>query len=605
MTTITGNGLNFVLCLLRRPGLIFFYIAVTVLAVPFCTFLLITSGPANVSDNISLQQQIAQLKERLRHAKMLSQERLRDITSLRQSFDHVLQSSGLQNLALRSQQQQNAGSIYLGRGTLWQQKRHAIPFSTGTFQFRRDRGGDIDEGLDLQLPSLHHYLPHLMNNFNGLQPALKIAGSRTGVTIVMGIPTVRRPIDSYLLPTLENLIENMDEKEREDAVIIVCIAEVDKNYVKFQIEEIQNKFQKHLDSGLLEVIAPPEGYYPDFKNLRNTLGDPVERVRWRTKQNLDYAYLMMYAQAKGTFYVQLEDDILTKPHYLTIMKNFAFKKLRENREWIILDFCQLGFIGKMFKAVDLSKLVTFFAIFHNDKPVDWLLDHMIQTKVCRFDRDSKDCRKQKDNVWIHYRPSLFQHVGTHSSLRGKVQKLTDKQFGKSLTRYPHKNPPAVLRTTLKPYGQHTLSRAYRGETYFWALVPGKGDNITFHFSPPVLIERYFFKSGSSDHPDDILTNASVQIRPAVPPKIPELIPYPSTSDRFLVVGSFSDQSGITEGSIIPTVGLVRTLRIRFEEDGDHWISLSEIVIEAAPLQALMASVYNISYIFGMNSSSIP
>lgn len=27
--------------------------------------------------------------------------------------------------------------------------------------------------------------------------------------------------------------------------------------------------------------------------------------RWRTKQNLDYAYLMMYAQAKGTFYVQV------------------------------------------------------------------------------------------------------------------------------------------------------------------------------------------------------------------------------------------------------------------------------------------------------------
>lgn len=39
------------------------------------------------------------------------------------------------------------------------------------------------------------------------------------------------------------------------------------------------RFQKHLDSGLLEVIAPPEGYYPDFNNLRNTLGDTVERVR--------------------------------------------------------------------------------------------------------------------------------------------------------------------------------------------------------------------------------------------------------------------------------------------------------------------------------------
>ena len=39
------------------------------------------------------------------------------------------------------------------------------------------------------------------------------------------------------------------------------------------------RFQKHIDTGLLEVIAPSEGYYPDFNNLRNTLGDPVERVR--------------------------------------------------------------------------------------------------------------------------------------------------------------------------------------------------------------------------------------------------------------------------------------------------------------------------------------
>ncbi|XP_055934090.1 alpha-1,3-mannosyl-glycoprotein 4-beta-N-acetylglucosaminyltransferase A-like [Argiope bruennichi] len=577
--------------LLRRSMMTSFYLAIILLAVPFCIIMLLTKGPASVSDNVSLQQQIAQLKERLRHAKMLSQERLRDITSLRQSFDHVLQTSGIHNRG--SSARQNP-SVYLGRGTLWQQQHHVVPYS-GATSTRKER--DFDETLDLQLPSLHHYLPHLLNNFDGLQPAVKIAGSRTGVTMVMGIPTVKRPIESYLIPTLENLIENMDEKEKEDALLIVCIAEIDRDYVKEQTQEIRNRFQKHLDSGLLEVIAPPEGYYPDFNNLRNTLGDTVERVRWRTKQNLDYAYLMMYAQAKGTFYVQLEDDILTKPHYLTIMKNFAFKKLRENKEWIILDFCQLGFIGKMFKAVDLSKLVTFFAIFHNDKPVDWLLDHMIQTKVCRFDRDSKDCRKQKDNVWIHYRPSLFQHVGTHSSLKGKVQKLTDKQFGKTLARYPLRNPKAILRTTLRTYGDHTLSRAYKGETYFWSFMPMKGDNITFHFSPPVLIERYFFRSGCVDHPEDILVNASVQVLPAVTPKFPELIPYPNTSDRFLVVGSFSDTSGVAEGSIIPTVGPVTVLRIHIEEEVDHWVALSEIILEAAPMQALMASVYNISYIF--------
>lgn len=28
-------------------------------------------------------------------------------------------------------------------------------------------------------------------------------------------------------------------------------------------------------------------------------------LRWRTKQNLDFSYLMRYAQDKGTYYIQV------------------------------------------------------------------------------------------------------------------------------------------------------------------------------------------------------------------------------------------------------------------------------------------------------------
>lgn len=35
----------------------------------------------------------------------------------------------------------------------------------------------------------------------------------------------------------------------------------------------------------------------------------------------------------------------------------------------------------------------------------------------------KKCNQIKALKWIHYKPSLFQHVGTTSSLKGKVQKL--------------------------------------------------------------------------------------------------------------------------------------------------------------------------------------
>lgn len=33
------------------------------------------------------------------------------------------------------------------------------------------------------------------------------------------------------------------------------------------------------------------------------------------------------------------------------------------------------------------------------------------------------CKRDKAKFWIHYKPSLFQHIGTHSSLKGKVQRL--------------------------------------------------------------------------------------------------------------------------------------------------------------------------------------
>ena len=42
-------------------------------------------------------------------------------------------------------------------------------------------------------------------------------------------------------------------------------------------------------------------------------------------------------------------------------------------------------------------------------------------------QDAKKCQKERAALWIHFKPSLFQHIGTHSSLKGKVQKLKDKQ----------------------------------------------------------------------------------------------------------------------------------------------------------------------------------
>ena len=279
----------------------------------------------------------------------------------------------------------------------------------------------------------------------------------------------------------------MTTEEMEDSLIIIFIAETDPDSV-FQISsDIQKQFHQHLDSGLMEVISPPAEFYPDLTGLRKTLGDDMERVTWRSKQSLDFSFLMMYAKSRGTFYVQLEDDVLTKKGFVSIMKHFALEKIADKQPWFVIDFCQLGFIGKMFKAVELPWLVQFFLMFYNDKPVDWLLENLIQTKVCKLDQDHKKCKKEKEKLWIHYKPSLFQHIGTHSSLKGKVQKLKDRQFGRVQLFVPHKNPPATVgkfpsthttahppcfpESPIKHYKHYSISRAYAGETFFWGLVP--------------------------------------------------------------------------------------------------------------------------------------
>ena len=43
--------------------------------------------------------------------------------------------------------------------------------------------------------------------------------------------------------------------------------------------------------------------------------------------------------------------------------------------------CSIVISGKLFKSSDLPQIVEFFLMFHKDKPIDWLLDHLLYVKV--------------------------------------------------------------------------------------------------------------------------------------------------------------------------------------------------------------------------------
>ncbi|XP_061482882.1 alpha-1,3-mannosyl-glycoprotein 4-beta-N-acetylglucosaminyltransferase A isoform X4 [Rhineura floridana] len=425
---------------------------------------------------------------------------------------------------------------------------------------------ELTSRKSLQVPNIYYHLPHLLKNEGSLRPSVQVGLGRTGVSMVMGIPTVKRKVKSYLTETLHSLIDKLSPEEKLDCVMVVFIGETDLDYVNGVVASLEKEFSKEISSGLVEVIAPPASYYPDLTNLKETFGDSKERVRWRTKQNLDYCFLMMYAQKKGVYYLQLEDDIVVKQNYFSTIKNFALQLSSE--DWMILEFSQLGFI---------------------EKPIDWLLDHILWVKVCNPEKDAKHCDRQKSNLRIRFRPSLFQHVGLHSSLTGKIQKLTDKDFLKPLLHKIHINPPAEVSTTLKVYQGHALEKAYMGEDFFWAVTPVAGDYILFKFDKPVNVERYLFHSGNPEHPGDILVNTTVEVLPF---KSEELVLSKETKEKRLEDGYFRIErlllfegkfgNGVAEGMVDTSLNPIAAVRLLVIQNSSVWAILNEIHIKKIP-----------------------
>ncbi|KAG8586804.1 hypothetical protein GDO81_005486 [Engystomops pustulosus] len=403
---------------------------------------------------------------------------------------------------------------------------------------------DLNYRKTLQVPNIYYHMPHLLNHEGSLQPAVQVGLGRTGVSIVMGIPTVKRKVKSYLSETLHSLIDKLSPEEKLDCVIIVFIGETDLEYVHSVVGSLEKEFSTEIGSGLVEVISPPATYYPDLTNLKETFGDSKERVRWRTKQNLDYCFLMMYAQRKGIYYIQLEDDIVAKQNYFSTIKNFALQL--SNEEWMILEFSQLGFIGKMFQAPDITLIVEFILMFYKEKPIDWLLDHILWVKVCNPEKDA------------------------------------DKDFLKPLLHKIHVNPPAEVSTSLKVYQGHTLEKTYLGEDFFWAITPIAGDYILFKFDKPMHVERYLFRSGNPEHPGDLLTNTTVEVLPYQKDilDLKKETKEKRLSDGFFRIGKFED--GVAEGPLDPGLNPISAFRLSVLQNSAVWIILNEIHIKKVP-----------------------
>ncbi|KAG8522175.1 Alpha-1,3-mannosyl-glycoprotein 4-beta-N-acetylglucosaminyltransferase-like protein MGAT4D, partial [Galemys pyrenaicus] len=279
---------------------------------------------------------------------------------------------------------------------------------------------DKNETVPNTFEVLKLFFPHL-RKVGRIYPDVIIGKEKAGVSFALGVPTVNRGDHGYLKQTLTSLISRMTVSEQKDSVVIVSIADSNEEYFKSVVGMITKKFKQQLKSGSLEVISIPAFFYPSMLQARPSTEDSHKLERWRIKQVLDFCFLMLYAQPKATYYLQLEDDIIAKKMYLTKITELVHNITSNN--WLFMEFSVLGFIGKLFKSEDLTDFVHFFLMFYKDKPIDWLLEDIFQVKMCNQEEMPEKCSERNKQIRIRYKPSLFQHVGIQSSLSGKEQYL--------------------------------------------------------------------------------------------------------------------------------------------------------------------------------------
>jgi len=158
---------------------------------------------------------------------------------------------------------------------------------------------------------------------------------------------------------------------------------------------------------------------------------------------------------------------------------------------------------------------------------------------------------------------------------------------------------------IKAYKQFTIQRAYRGDSFFWGLMPQAGDNIVFEFSKPVELQGYRLRSGNYEHPSDLLYNTSVEIQPTDPERVKGTLKI-SPSEQFIGVGKFLiiefhyisfyfywyvkietflcsfssgefNDLGIAEGKIDPSqFGQISAVRLVIKSASKNWVIISEV-----------------------------
>jgi N-Acetylglucosaminyltransferase-IV (GnT-IV) conserved region len=235
-----------------------------------------------------------------------------------------------------------------------------------------------------------------------------------GRQLVVGIPTVARK-RGYVARTVDLLLSRAGTESLDRVRFVVMNAQVPPEAHE-GVDAIRERHRSAIARGVLQVIEAPL-HPPESAQQSRAL--PAE-TSWKRKQVLDAAAIMELCAPAGSYYLHLEDDVEPAMGYLSEIMDFIEEEERTGG-WHALAFYTAsparhrgpvdpsrfwGFIGVLFRTSELPDLIAEFRRRRLEAPVDTLLTDYLAARELEL----------RAHV-----PSLFEHVGFHSSLPSRVQ----------------------------------------------------------------------------------------------------------------------------------------------------------------------------------------
>ena len=291
----------------------------------------------------------------------------------------------------------------------------------------------------------------------------------------------------------------MNNKDRTQTFIVVFLADFDEALKYATAKILAERFQKEITEKLLHVIKAFPQYYPQLSQLKIKYGDSQDRTMWRSKQNIDFAYLMCYCQELSTYYLHLEDDVIASPSVFPKLYDFISS---QEKPWPFLDVSAMGHVAKVYHSQDLGSIASYLYLLYDEMPVDWLIAYW------RLITDPSGMARV-----VVTPASLFQHKGLRSSLRDK-EWLVNQSYDRYFDTYDHKykglNPPASVFSSISP-SQGLPQDAYRsGNNYFWGKQIKSNDAVIVKFDTAVKVNQVFVDTGSNLATGDWLKSGVLQ-----------------------------------------------------------------------------------------------